>query len=219
MRKSISKFAFTAGIVLALAFTLSCSSSDDPADGGGSTGGSVQFNEDPQVYNEDGSRFNGSGVAKWHPSAMRSCGKEDCIDTTINIMSVVNGIVKVELPAYPEKYPYNDGWLGGCKVSTDGIILSYEDDLPLYDSNEEYIGKLWLGYSDNGYQYLIFLLYSPKDAKVDCGTEGNLDIKAGWNKVYARGERCDKNDVCEDPFFSTDNFFTKPAKWLIEIND
>jgi len=243
MRKSISlareysiRSLFTAGIVLAITFAFSCSSDDGGGSGGGTSsagvngdvssssngggsgggGGSVQFNEDPQIYNKDGSRFNGNGVIKWYLSDKRD---GDTNDTTINIGSVMDGIVKLELPVYPEKYPYRDGWLQNCKISPESTILSYDDEYTLYDSDEEFIVKLILGYSDNGNWHIVSLLYSPQNAKVTCdgsigGIKGNIDVKAGWNKLYVKVPSCDDNgELCEGGIVSTNNFFTKEAKW------
>jgi len=195
----------------------SSSSSSTISSSGGNTGDGVQFNEDPQIYNKDGSRFNGNGVIKWY--IYESSHGNDDNDTTINIGSVMNGIVKLELPVYPEKYPYRDGWLQNCKISPENTILSYDDEYTLFDSNEEYLGKLILGYSDNGNWHIVSLLYSPKNAKVNCdnnigGIKGNIDVKAGWNKLYVKVPSCDDNgELCEGGIVSTNNFFTKEAKW------
>jgi hypothetical protein len=217
---------FTAILAVAITFTLSCSGSDDPDNGGDGSGVNVPLNggvvsmSNTQIYNEDGSKYTGSGIVKW------SFSDSDDNDTTINIISVTNGIVKLELPTFPEKYPYGDGWINRLEISPKGTIIYAEDDF-WFLNNDGSEGKLSLGYSDRDYLYYVFFIYSPKDAKI-----AGMDVKKGWHTIYARtgSANCDGYEGDEEMeacyrdkesknLLNTDNFFTQEPKWTFQSND
>jgi hypothetical protein len=204
----------TATLGLAITFTLSCSSGDDPDDNGGGGnngsggGGNNQFNENSQIYNKDGSEYNGSGVIKIRLSYSYD-NSGNYSETAVNAGSVTNGIVKLELPptisdeylCYPEEnnclylfwWGLGDEWgLWGevdeiekenerCIVSPEDIKIFGTDNFRLYDNNEKGIGKLYGGvyHDDDGNEYFIEYLYFTKAAKITCDNKfKKFDINA-----------------------------------------
>jgi hypothetical protein len=199
----------TAFLVLAITFTLSCSGSDDPDNGGDPGGGGVingtdgiAIPKDSQVYNEDGSKYTSSGDIEARFYHILSAG------------SVTNGVVKLELPpTIPNEYLKNfpDQW-------TEENCPNYPKDVKVYwglfvltNSNEDYIGDLRIvAGSNKEYFEGIVHFYFSKAAKIscDCNTEGcatDIDAKAGWTTIFMTGTK-----------WTTKNILTKEVKWTLQ---
>jgi len=216
MRKQPLKLAFTATIMLALAFTFSCSSGgsgggDDhngglssPSGGGspvtgGADGGGNSFS---QIYNNsDGTPYTGSGVIKIYINN----------DVLINAGSVTNGIVNLKLPTIPDEYLAElcDYQRYSCNVNPNDIKgVGGDDKFVLYSNSGERISKLriWDEQKSNAIMYW----YVSKAGKIICNGEGktiNVDVKeAGWNKIYANG-------IIK---YTTDSVLTKEVRWTLQ---
>jgi hypothetical protein len=222
------KLALTAVFGLALAFTFSCSSGDDENNNGGggspvtggADGGGNQFS---QIYNKDGTAYNGSGVIK-----ILAYGEDDN-EILINAGSVTNGIVNLNLPsAIPDEYLQvllDDNSQRFCSKYPEGDIKVFSDfDFALTtNDNGDYISKLRLRirYRDEQLTEDIQYTYFTKTGKIACNIElerpdgsktnmiMNADAKVGWNKTYCRSSS--STVEC-----STNNILTKEMKWVIE---
>jgi len=198
MRTQFSNFALAAGFGLALAFTFSCSSSDD-----GDNGQGVSFNENSQVYDEDGSLFTGSG--------------DIILDDEFPMGSVTNGIVHLELPTIPDGdlEDFKEAHSGNldCTDYPNGIKYYFAEKIVLTNSSNRFIGILRIG---NEQYERIYYMYFSKAGKITCNwlaSDGgvlkyNLDVKAGWNKIYPK-----KKSGTEE--YSTNNTLIKEVKWII----
>ena len=212
--KFLSKITLAAGISLALAFTLSCSSNGNN-DGNGGNGQGVPFNENSQIYYIDGTLYKGNGVVKMY---LRNEEYDKNDITLINIGSVTNGIVKLELPTtIPEKYLSEN--FHDCEVFPKGAKIYYATHTWLVDNNEKDI-SLSLGYLGNDYTYFVIFLYSLESATVSCEDEDSktdIEAKSGWNKVYVKKTySCDR---CDAYYVQSTNDIQKKEKemkWFIE---
>jgi len=119
----------------------------------------------------------------------------------------------------------------GCNVSPKDIKIFDTAEFLLYDSDEKRIGTLVDGHyhDDDGNEYFSAYLYSTKAAKITCDNKYkkfDIDAKVGWNKIYIKdpdSDFCydshgyyvpDGKEICK-AIVSTNNFFTKEAKWTI----
>jgi len=188
---------------LALAFTFSCSSGDD---GGGGGGG-----QNSQLYDKDGTTpRNISGTIRLK-------------GTSINIGSVKNGAVNIDLPAtmpsdYLSSFIYK-GHETACSYPADMkvFIAIDEDEMFQLISGNELLGRLTFRHSDEQIYETIFYLYSSIAGKITCyllddGTESNIDlnIKERWNNIYVHR---DKNTEPRQAKWSTNNIVTKELRW------
>ncbi len=126
MRTQFSKLALSAAVMLALVFTFGCSS-----------GGGDSFNENLQIYNEDGTLYKGSGVIEI--LAYDEEGYNEIAG------SVTNGIVKLELPkTIPDEYLsvfFLDKLASLCTDYTEGI-KEFNGLFVLTDNNGNHLGEL-----------------------------------------------------------------------------
>jgi hypothetical protein len=200
MRTQLSKLALSASIMLAMAFTFSCSSGDDNNGGsssgsGGSSspsGGSGSFNPNSQVYNRDGSLFTGSGVIKIRANCID--GESGFSETLINAGNVTNGIVTWQLPqTIPDEYLgtiYNADKQqnNGCTEYPEGLRglrdACGKDLIALVNSNlsadyinsnstADYIGKLRIFENGNNPNQTIEHWYFSKAGKITCNKANN----------------------------------------------
>jgi hypothetical protein len=236
---------FTAILALAITFTLSCSGSDDPGNDPNNPNGGVgvPFNENSQVYNEDGTKYTGSGDIK-----IETCDKnhDNCI--YIDAGKIEGGIVKLELTqAIPNKYLskyisniHEDDYATRCTDYPEDIeVFDIGNDsrgsFVLTDNNGKLIGELAFVYvSDEffttweGIMEGINYLYSTKAGKITCNYkqsyEGslastinvNIDAKAGWNKEYYHYDWDSRySGGVSKAELSTNNILTKELKWLL----
>jgi hypothetical protein len=276
----IKSVLFMAGILLALAFTLSCSSgggnssdgdslsssvvdsssssnkgssssssgvsssgadvssssnggnssSSSGGDGSsssssGGNGQGVSFNENSQIYNEDGTLYKGSGVIKLYASG--EYYNEILIDAGIVIRGVVNLNLSTNIL---DEYLYdflNDDEQSSCTSYPKDIkvIGRYDKgyDFELSDNNGKYIGSLSLHYRDEQIFERIEYVYFSKAGKIACNLQDkgaefiyNIDAKKGWNVLYSSYNRSqDKKEI------STNNILTKEKemKWKIYLED
>jgi len=195
-----TKFAQVAGIMLAFTFTFSCSSGGD-----GNGGQGVPFNENSQIYNEDGSLFTGSGIIEATRTLRGNCGDpsvppaapgtsdnggggDGCEWDHIRVGSVANGIVNLELnkATIPDEYlmeflderdqRFCTSYPKGIKIFTHMFVLT--------NSNGDYIGSLSIGYRDKQVREAISYMYFSKAGKIACSFDGggdiiNIDAQAG----------------------------------------
>jgi len=235
------KLALTAAFVLAMAFTFSCSSGDDDNNNsgggspvtGGADGGGNQFS---QIYNEDGTAYNGSGVIKIQIYGLEiDDGFSPDTDTLIDAGKVTNGIVTLDLPTN-----IHDKYLIKNFVDNDVLAPCFGDlkYLPggrfvLTNNNKNYIGNLDIFYEDenvaeNFYEAIEYWYFS-KAGKVACNLQDddadafyrkqiiNIDAKKGWNKIYLRViYRKEGIDGIRTGEISTNNIITKEVKWTIQ---
>jgi hypothetical protein len=201
MRTQFFKIVLAATFGLAMALTFSCSSNDDDKGGGNnnSGGGGVPFNENSQIYNTDGSLFIGSGVL--------SIKNKHTQETLLNIGSVTNGIVNLQLPqTIPNEYLFVFKE-NGCTINPSYLnVFINEDVFVLTNSSGENIGKLYIGDEQNsqGIQYWYF----SKAGKITCGNIIDINAKAGWNDMYVVVNNGKKE-------LSTNNILTNEVKWTL----
>jgi hypothetical protein len=229
---------FTASIVLAMVFTLSCSGGDD--DGGG---GGVPFNENSQIYTILGNAYNGNGTIK---IVLGDTYTDNHI--IINAGSVTNGVVKLELPQtipdeYLSKYISNiheDDYTTRCTDYPEDIkVVDFGMDMREYfvliDNNGAYIGELIIAYFPNGLVTEtegINYLYSAKAGRITCNykrIEGslastinvNIDAKAGWNKIYLHYDWDSRypGGVSKVEVGTDVNILTKEVKWFLQTHN
>jgi len=204
MKKQLTKFAQAAGIMLAMVFTFNCSSGEyKEGDGGGNNNGGGD-GEQLYIY-ADNSLFTGSGVIRLKNSS-------------INIGSVTNGKVTINLPAtglddYDYFYPFDF-----CSLPSNMKVnyLTFDDGhFQLISNTGENLGWLRFRYSDEQIKEEMFYLYSTKAGKITCNYDGDkniiIDINAkenDWSKVYViRSTTPNK--------WSTDNILTQQLKWTL----
>jgi hypothetical protein len=209
MRTKLTKIALAAALVLAITFTLSCSSDGD--DG-------VAFNENSQVYNEDGTEYKGDGDIK---------------DASTNFGSVTNGVVKLNLPETVPDEHFDDNDFDklseefGCNFSQKNVKYR-ELKFRLYNSNGERIGSLYAGYRDEQISESLTYLYFIKSIKGTCSYKDgdndrkmHIDAKKGWNKTY-EVRKCtsynNENSKCDvwNIESSTNNILTREVKWILD---
>jgi len=213
MKSNLTKFALSAGIMLAMAFTFSCSSDDGNNNGGGGGGGGIPFTENSQVYNRDGSPFTGSGVIKIR-------------DNSINIGSVTNGKVNLQLPStIPD-----DLLMDFVSESERQFCTEYPNDIKFFSAsrliltNSGNADKQMLiidpsssnNTEDPRNSNLIYYYFFSKDGKITCDAGGlkiNINAKKGWNTIYRVADNI--NDINAADKYSTDNILTKEVKWFI----
>jgi hypothetical protein len=223
-------FLLAAGIVLAMAFTFSCSSGDDPDDN--SSGGGFDESSPSQVLYEDGSKFKASGILKGHYCEEKKGGCE-----YITFGSVTNGVVKLQLPPTIEDkylnnvtniYPYDD--MSGyddmrgedvCTISQKDAKAFYIDEFILFDSYESLVIE-HMDETNKVYQGIAFF-YSSKSTKITCEyrlkydnieVKVSIDAKEGWNKIYIKNYYSNSIGMYVEES-STNNILTKEVGWLI----
>ena len=218
---------FSAGILLALAFTFGCSSGsssggDDPDNGGNGQGGS--FNENSQIYYDDlgddnrdfsliNSAYKGNGIIE--------------VLEHIRIGSVTNGIVYLEL----DKVVPADEYLGdffddddetqrSCASYPKGIKILYGDFVLTSNNGDDYY-QLRIFYWDEQIEESIDYFYFSEAGKITCNFNENnrnkiynIDARKGWNKIYHH-RTYSKNGRTDE--YSTNNILKKERelKWLI----
>jgi hypothetical protein len=213
----------TAILAVAITFTLSCSGSDDPDNGGDpNNGGGVPFSENSQVYNEDGTKYTSSGDIK-----ISDDNDDNCI--LINAGSVTGGIVKLELTqAVPDEYLRDnpdeedkENWERSCPGYTKGVKTYSNRTFALISNDgESPIGEIGIAYRDEQIRERIEYWYFSKDAKFTCNFEDiefvKIDAKAGWNKIYFSRKYANGNITKSE--FGTKNILTKEARWSFVPN-
>jgi hypothetical protein len=221
VRMNSSKLVLlTATLMLAMAFTFSCSSGDDdenpnPINGGGSSSSGGQgssFNENSQVYNQNGGQddgpiYTGSGVIKVMTYYDRSFA--------LNAGSVTNGFVRLDLPnSIPNEY------LIDIEFPNCPTITMFQGMFILTDSDREYTEELRIFYKDEQIWEQIMYWYFSKVEKEACNFEEeqdgyklkvfiNIDAKAGWNKIYHH-----KNHLTNEYYYDTNNILTEEVRWV-----
>jgi hypothetical protein len=203
-------------MVAAMAFIFSCSKDDDSGEPiGNNTSGGFDESSPSQVLNEDGSKFEASGVLKFRPC-------DGC--EYIIVGNITNGLAKLELPStINEQYLLDVTELygeEGCTVSqTNAKMAELMEVVHLSDTDE----RLFIGHMDktNKVYQIIAFLYSSKATKITCEmqyddpdvkTNKNIDVKVGWNKVYSVKYHSNGIRVEEA---STDNILTKEVGWIV----
>jgi hypothetical protein len=236
MKSNLTKFALSASIMLAIAFTFSCSSGDD--NNGGSSSGSGGGGGSNQLYNSDGTPYTGSGVIK-----IRSCldGDKGTTETLINAGSVTNGIVNLQLPTtIPDEYlriiaSKNNLQSLGCtdypNEDIKGLDYCYGKMLIALVNNNlsadyvvntdpnrtNYIGGLIITSQNQRMDYW----YVSKSGKVTCSwtnnsghvNKWNINATAGWNKLYLIDHN-GANGLNDE--YNTNNILTEEVKWTLQ---
>ncbi|MDR0515987.1 MAG: hypothetical protein LBH25_02985 [Fibromonadaceae bacterium] len=123
----------TASLVLALAFTLSCSSGDD-----GSNNGGGSFNENSQIVDGYGTPLTINGVIK-----LRLRGN-DGNDIYVNAGSVANGVANLQLPSTVSEEYVSRTSLEGCEVPSGAKVMVA--NIYLYDNDGLRIGSFNANY-------------------------------------------------------------------------
>jgi hypothetical protein len=210
-----------------LTFTFSCSSGGDSPEG----------NENPQVYNEDGTLYKGSGdiiISIDEGSSSGGSGPGSSNRPPFLIAgSVTNGIVKLELPStISNDYLYDFTGFniiieqGSCTDYTENVKIFYAP-FGLSNSNGHY--TLRFQYDETrerngvreGEAGGILYHYFSKAGKITCNTFDeendneivNIDAKVGWNKIYVRATWTNGIRTQE---WTTKNILTKKdVKWTI----
>jgi len=219
-----TKFAQVAGIMLALVFSFSCSSGGgDDGTSSPSSGGDIQFNENSQIYNKDGTLYKGSGIIEATSYMEDSAcyeGQLDCGGLKwehVRAGNVTNGIVKLELPqTIPSEYLsdfFDDETQRSC-TSYPKNIKMFGGIFVLTNSSKDYIGSLSTEFDDGQIIESVTYMYFTKAGKISCNYYDreifNIDAKIGWNKIYLRGNY---NSQIE---YSTNNILTKEMKWILD---
>jgi hypothetical protein len=192
MKNEITKLALLASIMLAMAFTFSCSG-DDGNNGGTSSGSGGGGDESNQLYiYPDGTPYTGNGVIKIRANCIGGEGNQ-VEETLINAGSVTNGILNWQLPQIPDEYltVFKGDEEDDCTNPSDIKILPEcygKSYLALVNNNlsannivntdpnrTNYIGILkW---------HDMTLDYFSKAGTITCnGTATN--VTAGWYKTY-----------------------------------
>jgi len=202
--KFLSKITLAASLSLALAFTLSCSSTDN---NNGKQG--VSFEDNSQIYNSDGTLYKGSGAIK-----ARIYDKYEN-KILINAGSVADGIVQLELPTIPDEYLLeeylNEEDQRFCTSYTKGV-KGLNGEFVLTNSNEDE-SYLVIGYRGDQLKEEIRYYYFSKAVKITCNFPENagfvnIEAKAGWNRIYYRKTKHTKEH-------STNNILTEQVTWII----
>jgi hypothetical protein len=214
--KNNSKVAMLA-VMFAMVFTFNACSDDNSDDGGG-------FNENSQIFNEDGRQSNISGTIKvslyWQNESDNGW---ESGDTLINAGNVTNGVVSLKLPEIiPDKFlhPVGNIWEeeDGCTISDKSVKISEPLRFDLYNGNEN-VGYLDAMYIDAETFEVIWYVYASKAVNINCNYKGdkgtmtaNLKYVKGFNKSYSvRDSRNGK--------YSTDNILTKEVKWILKSDN
>jgi len=219
------RFLLAAGISLALGFTFSCSS-----DGGGSSGQGGSFNENSQIYYEDGTTpYKNNGIIKV------SSYSNDKELVYLDAGRVTNGIVKLELPNIPDAYLssfFSEDRISRCSDYPQNIkSFGTDDGFALTNSNGDFIGYLNIAYLSDKLIEGIHYLYFPEAGKITCDYEleakddeivyrdiYDIEAKAGWNKMYFSYNIAGSAVTLK---FSTKNILTKEKemKWYFKNYD
>jgi hypothetical protein len=228
---------FAAGIALAMAFTINACGSDDDSDG--SNGGVIPFNENSQIYNEDGSVYKGSGVIEMNIGSYRSGLNGFYEWNGLIVGSVIDGIVKLEFPEningkedFLEDFfdYYGNNFKSSCTDYPKDIKSLERGHFVLTNSNRDYIGDLLIRYRyydawfDESEE--INYDYYSKAGKIACnknytGEYGNehtlinIDAKVGWNKIYSHVIKTENSATGE---WSTNNILTREMKWVLYVD-
>ena len=244
--KTNRRFLLAAIFGFALTFTFSCSGGDDgdgnsnnsnggfssPSGGGSSSSGGrqgVPFNENSQIYDEDGVLYKGSGDIK-----ISTSNSWQYNEILIDAGSVTNGIVNLKLPqTIPDEYL--DKWFDVnddenqlyCTSYPKYNIRTFVAQFVLISSNGDEIGSLspyHLEYEEKiRISERIDYYYFSKAGKVTCKykeeREGytyiddkDYDVKEGWNTIYLHRENTEKSKIHES---STNNILIKGVNWII----
>jgi hypothetical protein len=236
-RKGVACYALalTAIIMLAITFTLSCSGSDEPDNGGGDapSGG---------IINGTGS-FSGSGTgekAQAYINRDKYTGNGDIkIGGNIDAGRIESGIVTLQLPssiASTNLISMNEAFPPNCNIPSNVKILNVEA-FRVESVTEQVV---WIDEDGNShirFRYQIkgdeiqeaetvIYVYSSGAANVKCDYESkgedsdvttsiNINIAQGWNEVYVRssGPRSGKEFSVK---YSTDKSILKyinDMKW------
>jgi hypothetical protein len=195
------KITLTAIVMFAIIFTLNaCGGDDNNNDNGG-----VDFNENSQIYYEDGSAYKGNGTIKLNG---------------LIAGSVTNGVVSLRLPEITSDvgiyYPMHNEEV--CTISDHSAKVSEHVGFALYNGDEK-VGSLGTYYFVEVPERILEKMnyvYASKAVNINCFFEemdgftvrSNFKYVKGWNKeytvVYNRIEEC-----------STDNILTKELKWTL----
>jgi hypothetical protein len=205
MRTLLTKTALSASIMLAMAFTFSCSGDDGNNNGGTSNGsgggGGVPFNDNSQIYNTDGSLFTGSGVLKF---------VDKNPPPSINAGSVANGIARLELPTTISNEYLKDF----VDKNEQSFCTDYPNDIKVFYASKMYftltnssIDKQMLIQDEVPGNQRIQYWYFSKAGKITCGNIIDINVKEGWNTIYQNAS---------EGTSSTNNILTKQVKWFIE---
>jgi hypothetical protein len=208
---------FTAIIAVAITFTLSCSGSDDPDNPNNpNNGGGIPFNENSQVYYEDGSKYEGSGDI-YISLRNRNIEGSD-YDLEYIIGSVTNGIITLDnLPTLPEEYLEDFLEEKDKKNCTD-----YTKDIKVWGGSFKIPNHRYLeaGYIDEQIEEMMAYIYFSKAGKITCNLEHgpktgenaifNINATKGWNKMYMKINM--QNGYSE---YTTNNILTKELKWVL----
>ena len=192
--KKAKMLSLTAGLVLAITFTLSCSS-NDPEDNSG--GGSVKNITVDFIYNRNTMTCNDDGCSgeKWIGNG--TVRMEACDDDGLYVGEIVNGTLSLNLPStseIPQSCFYNATQVfEGASVSQSDVKIVWGD----YDFNVDGIGN-----DGNPYNILKFetqagwqnatervrgrYFYFSKAARIT-GGDYNINASEGWNEVYFIG--------------------------------
>jgi hypothetical protein len=217
-------------LALAITFTLSCSGSDDnngndPNNEGGG------FNENSPIFDREGRQSDIDGTIKtefgyWEYENVGGVNVGDYINTLIDIGSVTNGVVNLQLPeTIPDKY-LTDVWYawdwGSAKCTVSG---NPDDPAKILDvvnfflyHNDIEIDILLPRYKSDDIEEWISYVYANEAVNINCSDEYNhgiivnLKFEKGWNKLYRRSSwnQSIGNFVAE---YSTDPILTKKLKW------
>jgi len=199
----------------------SSSGISSPSSSGGASGGGISFNENSQIFNDDGSAYTGNGVIKmrFFHDKVYNC------ESLIDVGSVTNGIVTLAstIPTPPEE----------CLVSpeqpSDFQCSSYfsndakatDAEFQLYEG-EEFIGFLFMLYEYGELEESIRYGYVSEEAAIICNGEFEKhgyaitinikeNVQIGWNKMYRQTITTSNSMVHKS---SSDNILTKELKWI-----
>jgi hypothetical protein len=222
--KNFFATTITASIAIAITFTLNaCGGSDDPDDPNNPNnpngGGGVPFNENSQIYNRDGTKYEGSGDIEISLRNRNIEGSD--YDLEYIIGSVTNGIITLDnLPALPEEYLEDFLEEEDKKNCTD-----YTKDIKVWGGSF-YLTNRYLeaAYADEQIGEMMAYVYFSKTGKITCNLEHgpkiggnaifNINATKGWNKMYMKINM--QNGYLE---YSTNNILTKELKWMLSSND
>ncbi|MDR2594860.1 MAG: hypothetical protein LBC87_08850 [Fibromonadaceae bacterium] len=195
----IKSVLFVAGIVLALAFTFSCSGGSDNESGGDS------FDVNSQVYNgNDGTPYTGNGVI----SMVVPYSYGGILE---NVGSVKSGIVNLELPT-----TISDDYLLSPSDFQEFSECTYPKDFKFLSgyfvlTNGDQKFELNIGYWNEQIRETIGYSYYSKAGKITCSGV-TMDVKKGWTKGYMRCIRSGEDEVCES---SSNNILKNEVRWRL----
>jgi len=213
------------------------SSSGDFSSSSSVNGQGVPFNENSQVYREDGIPYKGNGVIKiyvWNDDE-----NEYKIIDNISAGSVTDGIVNFKLPT-----TISDGYLKPwIDEDEQKYCTNYPKDIKAFrgrfvltNSNGDIITELVIGIDQNrdksDYEYQgIEYMYFSKAGKINCNFRYEIDCavgEGGEGSVYSK-EECDSgiihstnidaklgwNKVYYRGNKSTNNILTEEVRWVL----